>query len=333
MPAVSVIMPVYNTKVDYLKRAVQSILEQSFQDFELVIVDNCSTEDATCTYLKDLKQLFKSRVRVLSFADEIGPVQARNYGIHNSNGKYIAFMDSDDVALPSRLKEEFEYLESHPASALVCSRTKVLSEESFDPFKNFKSDHELELYLLFCGNPICTSSVMVRREILERKHLSFEAEYQMAEDYRLWSQLVFDGIHQMDKVLCLYRYHPSGVSHLQSGKQADAFFRARGAILREVFGESVFPNSLWSVISGQQQASSDDIKQFICFAEHAFTLLAERGYAREEISSYLLPMVRNLFYHTKGLRAQLTLFNSPLTKYFNLPLPWRLFCLITRGVL
>lgn len=330
MPAVSVIMPVYNTRVDYLKSAVQSILEQDFDDYELVIVDNGSSRKEVKEFLVNQQD---QRVQVLTLSQNIGPVKARNYAIKNSHGKYIAIMDSDDVALPSRLKEEFEYLESHPATALVCSRTKVLSEESFDPFKNFKSDHELELYLLFCGNPICTSSVMVRREILERKHLSFEPEYQMAEDYRLWSQLVFDGIHQMDKVLCLYRYHQSGVSHLQSGKQADAFFRARGAILREVFGESVFPNSLWSVISGQQQASSDDIKQFICFAEHAFTLLAERGYARGEISSYLLPMVRNLFYHTKGLRAQLTLFSSPLTKYFNLPLPWRLFCLITRGVL
>ncbi len=330
MPAVSVIMPVYNTRVDYLKSAVQSVLDQDFDDYELVIVDNGSSRKEVKEFLVNQQD---QRVQVLTLSQNIGPVKARNYAIKNSHGKYIAIMDSDDVALPSRLKEEFEYLESHPATALVCSSTKVLSEEPFNPFKNFSNDSDLELYLLFCGNPICTSSVMVRREILERKHLSFEPEYQMAEDYRLWSQLVFDGIHQMDKVICLYRYHPSGVSHLQSGKQADAFFRARGAILREVFGESVFPNSLWSVISGQQQASSDDIKQFICFAEHAFTLLAERGYARGEISSYLLPMVRNLFYHTKGLRAQLTLFNSPLTKYFNLPLPWRLFCLITRGVL
>ena len=328
MPAVSVIMPVYNTKIELLKEAVQSILHQDFDDFEFVIVDNGSCD-------KEVKEFLASqqdqRVQLLVFSQNIGPAKARNYAIKHSCGKYVAIMDSDDIALPSRLKEEFEYLESHPAIALVCSSTKVLSEEPFNPFKNFSNDSDLELYLLFCGNPICTSSVMVRREILERKHLSFESEYQMAEDYRLWSQLVFDGIHRIDEELCLYRYHSSGISHLHAQKQAEAFFRARGAILREVFGESVFPSSLWSVISGRQQASSGDIKQFICFAEHAFTLLAERGYAREEISSYLLPMVRNLFYHTKGLRAQLTLFNSPLTQYFNLPLPWRLFCLITRG--
>ena len=330
MSAVSVIMPVYNTRIEFLKEAVQSILEQDFDDFELVIVDNGSSD-------KDVREFLTSqqdqRVQLLTLSQNIGPAKARNYAIKHSCGRYLAIMDSDDVALPSRLKEEFEYLESHPATALVCSRTKVLSEEPFDPFKNFSSDRDLELYLFLCGNAVCTSSVMLRREILERKNLHFESNFEIAEDYRLWSQLIFDGMHQIQKELCVYRYHASGESHLHQRKQAEAFFRARGAILTEVFGESVFPNSLWSVISGRQQASSDDIKQFFCFAEHAFTALAERGYARGEISSYLLPMVRNLFYHTKGLRAQLTLFSSPLTKYFNLPLPWRLFCLITRGVL
>ena len=164
-------------------------------------------------------------------------------------------------------------------------------------------------------------------------HLHFEPAYLMADDYRLWSQLIFNAMHQIDDELCLYRYHSLGLSHLQSTRQADAFSRARCAILSEVFGEQIFPSSLWSVISRQKQASSDDIKQFIYFVDHAFTFLVERGYAREKISVYLLPMIRNLFYHTKGLRTQLTLFNSPLTKYFNLPLSWRLFCLITRGVL
>ncbi|HAH71047.1 MAG TPA: hypothetical protein DCL74_04865, partial [Succinivibrionaceae bacterium] len=137
MPAVSVIMPVYNTKIEFLKEAVQSIIHQNFDDFELAIVDNGSSDKDVREFLNSQKD---QRVQVLTLSQNIGPAKARNYAIKNSNGKHIAFMDSDDVALPSRLKEEFEYLEYHPATALVCSRTKVLSKEPFDQFKNFSSD-------------------------------------------------------------------------------------------------------------------------------------------------------------------------------------------------
>lgn len=110
MPEISVIMPVYNTKVQHLQPAVASILNQTFTDFELLIIDDCSTED-----ISDAIKVFADpRIRFVKAEKNGGAGQARNLGLSQAKGKYVALMDSDDIAHPQRLQIEYDYLEHHP---------------------------------------------------------------------------------------------------------------------------------------------------------------------------------------------------------------------------
>ena len=109
MPEVSIVMPVYNTKAEYLREAVESILKQTFKDFEFLIIDNGSE-----AYIERALRKYKdTRIKYLKINKNQGQAYARNYGIEKAKGTYVAFMDSDDVSLPERLEEQVKFLNEH----------------------------------------------------------------------------------------------------------------------------------------------------------------------------------------------------------------------------
>ena len=110
MPVISVIMPVYNTKEKFLREAVESILNQTFTDFEFIIINDGSdsiTEDIILSY-KDL------RIKYLKNEQNLGIVQSLNKAVKTAKGKYIARMDADDISMPHRLEKQYEFMENHP---------------------------------------------------------------------------------------------------------------------------------------------------------------------------------------------------------------------------
>jgi glycosyltransferase involved in cell wall biosynthesis len=124
IPQVSVIMPVFNGE-RFIADSIMSILNQTFNDFELIIVDDCST-DNTVSIIKEIKD---GRIRyVRNFANS-GPAISRNVGNSMARGKYIAVIDADDIALPHRLASQFHYLESHPKIGLSGSFGEAISAD------------------------------------------------------------------------------------------------------------------------------------------------------------------------------------------------------------
>ena len=117
LPLISVIVPCYNAK-KYLKQAVESILNQTFKEFEIILVDDCST-DGTYEYMKSLWD-DSAIISVVRNKKNMGPALTRNYGIRISRGKYLAFMDSDDCYLPDFLKNLYYMAESHQADVVSC---------------------------------------------------------------------------------------------------------------------------------------------------------------------------------------------------------------------
>ena len=115
MIQISVIMPVYNTPVPILKEAVDSILNQTFQDFEFIIIDDCSS-DGSWEYLSSLRD---SRIKLFRNTTNLGIAKTLNIGFRHAKGKYIARMDSDDVSMPDRLRRQFNFMERHP-DVMVC---------------------------------------------------------------------------------------------------------------------------------------------------------------------------------------------------------------------
>ena len=126
-PTVSVIMPTHND-VKYLTRAIDSVISQSFKDWELLVVDDGSTDDTPTVIAEYAKK--DSRIRPFRIEKASGsPTKPRNIGIENATGRYIAFLDSDDLWLPTKLEHQMALFEKEDKAAIVFSYYKVISEE------------------------------------------------------------------------------------------------------------------------------------------------------------------------------------------------------------
>lgn len=157
---VSVLMTVFNG-MPYLKESVQSILNQSYTEFELVIVDDGSTDGS----LEYLETIGDSRIKIIP-GGRIGRGRALNLGLKHCKGKYIAINDADDVSMPNRLELQVEYLNEHKETGLLGSWKKIINSEADRIQAMPTSDSEIRRYFTI-GQPIQHSTVMMRRDLVE----------------------------------------------------------------------------------------------------------------------------------------------------------------------
>ena len=211
-PAVSVIMPTYN-RADYLKKAVQSILDQTFNNFELVIINNYSTDDT----LEVINAFNDSRIKVINFKNGGVIAKSRNQGIMQSVGKYIAFLDDDDLWCPDKLELQIKYMDEHPDFDLVYSNALIIDEHGnknglLKDSKDAKTGHVF-LDLLY-ENFIPVLTVLMKREIFESiGPLTEDTSMIGREDYECWLRVSLKyNFGYVDKPLALYRIHSEGVS-------------------------------------------------------------------------------------------------------------------------
>jgi len=211
-PIVSVIMPTYN-RADYLKNSVQSVLDQTFSDFEIILMNNYSTDDT----LDVISAFNDDRIKVINFKNDGIIARSRNQGIRQSKGKYIAFLDDDDLWCPEKLELQIKYLESHPEFDLVYSNALIIDEygnrkDLLMDSKQAKTGHVF-LYLLY-ENFVPILTVLMRREIFETNGpLNEDPCIKGAEDYEYWlrASLKFN-FGYIDQSLALYRVHSECVS-------------------------------------------------------------------------------------------------------------------------
>ncbi|NDW10853.1 glycosyltransferase family A protein [Dysgonomonas sp. 520] len=207
MPKVSVLIPVYNAE-KYLREAIDSILEQSFSDFELIIVNDFSTdgsEDIILSY--DDK-----RIRYYKNEENIGILKTRRRLIESSTGKYIAYLDNDDLALPERLYTQVHFLDNNPDYAL-CGTWGTLIDANGNYLKKMNLTvkyEEIKCALLF-ANCFIQSSMMFRQEILVDN--PYDINFPLAKDYNLWSLLALRyKVCNIPAHLIKYRWHQSNES-------------------------------------------------------------------------------------------------------------------------
>lgn len=229
IPAVSVVMTVYNTAA-YLNEAVDSILNQTFADFEFVIIDDGSTDG--CPALLADYAARDARVRYVS-RPHAGIVQAANEGIALARGRYVARMDSDDVALPHRLATQVAYLDAHPECVLVGSRVMVMDPygSPVAPSGQKLTHKEIEAELLTGGGgwALVHPSTLVRADAL-RAVGGYRGQINMSEDHDLYLRLAERGkVANLPEVLLHYRRHYKSTSHTQYKKM----WTVKEQILRE----------------------------------------------------------------------------------------------------
>ena len=183
MPKVSVIIPTYN-RADFLEEAIESVLSQDYKDFELIVIDDGSTDET-----RDIIKAYPGSV-VYIYQDNRGVSYARNRGIKKSSGEYIAFLDSDDKWLPKKLSSQMDFLERNP-HALICYTEEIWVRGGVrvNPMKKHKkySGMIFENVLPLCI--ISPSSVMIKRRLLFNEIGFFDESLPACEDYDLWLRI------------------------------------------------------------------------------------------------------------------------------------------------
>ncbi|MFY7888286.1 MAG: glycosyltransferase family 2 protein, partial [Spirosomataceae bacterium] len=178
-PTISVLMPMYNAEA-YLGLAIESILNQTYQDFELVILNDGSTDKS----LEIALSYQDKRIRVLENEGNLGLIYTRNRLITEARGDLLAWLDSDDVAVTTRLEEQYDFLQKNPKVALVASWATIIDSNGKPTGgfrKSYIKDEYLQALLLFV-NYIVQSSVMIRKSCLP----SIPYQLPFSEDYDLW---------------------------------------------------------------------------------------------------------------------------------------------------
>lgn len=205
MPFVSVVMPVYNAE-KYILESVQSVLNQTYHNYELIIVDDASTDRSTELITSICKD--NASVKMIRLAENGGVSHARNTGIENSKGEYIAFIDSDDIWKADKLKLQMRFMIEN---SILFSFTsyEITYEDSKKDNTYVQCPQVVNYQRLLYGNPIPCFTVICHRSLLKDYHF----EKTKHEDYVLWLQLAKKyTLYGFDCNLGIYRSHSQSIS-------------------------------------------------------------------------------------------------------------------------
>lgn len=202
VPAISVIIPTYNC-AGYLPEAIESVLAQTFKDYELIVVDDGSTDETG-----QVVQRYGDKVNYLC-QENRGPGAAKNLGIHTSRGALIATLDADDMWRPEKLAIQYEYMSSHPEVGLVYSDASSFDENGIRTIaynKKYRRVFQGRVFdKLILKNFIASITIMVRKECLDRVGL-FPENFMISEDWHLWLRIAREyQIGYIDQPLAMYR--------------------------------------------------------------------------------------------------------------------------------
>ena len=208
---VSVIMPVYNM-TEFVGEAIESILQQTFSDFEFIIIDDAS-DDGTDSVVRSYTD---ERIVLVRNDSNIGNYASRNKGMQQARGKYIAIMDADDIAMPERLAKQFDYLEAHLDVLAVGTDCVFISNGQQ---KKVVGSYQDILFALLDNNCFIHPSLMIRVDVLRQLN-GYDERYYYSADYDLVCRLALRGkIENLTEPLILYRWHSSQISVLKRNEQ------------------------------------------------------------------------------------------------------------------
>lgn len=224
-PKVTVLMPVYNCE-KYLSAAIESILQQTFTDFELLIINDGSNDHS----VQIIEKHNDPRIRLIHSQKNIGLPSTLNKGLDLAQGQYIARMDCDDISHTERLKKQVEFMDNHPEIGVCGTWVELIGEQS--GVWQYPTDHkEIKASLIF-ESPFAHPSIIIRTSKLMKHNLYYDPAYLHAEDFELWHRC---GDHfilaNLPEVLLKYRMTSSSISRSNREKQLET--------LRQIYEKSL----------------------------------------------------------------------------------------------
>ena len=253
---VSVVMPVYNGE-KYLAEAIESILAQTFSDFELIIVDDGST-DGSGEIIRSYEKRDK-RIRVIQHESNLGVSVARNTGIAAAAGEYVAFTDCDDVSLPRRLEKQTAFLNANPRIGAVGVAANIVTED-LQPLRTYNvptNSSFIAFNLVNRGANMIFAAMLTRREYLEASG-GYRSDFKILEDNELFTRMIWKtGIRyaNIPEILYLYRQHGASLSHVVKDSTPGGDERAKREAVEKAKREAL--EVLWGEVSDQTFESLD----------------------------------------------------------------------------
>lgn len=210
-PVLSVVVPIHNG-AKFISATLESILHQTHADFELILVDDASTDSLT----EVLRPYVDARLRVEHLAHNVGVANARNHGVGLACGRYIAFCDADDICLPQRFERQLAFLRSHSDVGVCGSAFTCFNDErDLETVSHPVSDNALK-HALMTGNCFGMSTIMGRAELF--KAHAFDQSMSPTEDYDLWTRFAVSGVvlANLEESFLRYRIHAGQASQSKS---------------------------------------------------------------------------------------------------------------------
>jgi glycosyltransferase involved in cell wall biosynthesis len=221
-PRVTVLVPVYNGAA-YLDEAVRSVLDQTFTDFELLIIDDGSTDRS----VEIIRGFADPRIRLERNERNLGLIATLNKGLGLAAGDYVARMDCDDVSLPNRLARQVDFMDRHPEVGMAGSWFERLENGGSKRVETPVGDGDIRYFLIF-DNTFLHSSMIFRREFLEHHRLRYDPGFVHAEDYEFWVRCgAYTRLANIPEVLVRYRFHPGNISSQFRAEQGATADRVR----------------------------------------------------------------------------------------------------------
>lgn len=233
-PLVSVIIPVYNGAA-YIAEALESILNQTYENIEIIIIDDGSTDNSL-----DIVKGFRSdKIKIIVNECNIGLAATRNRGLKAAEGEYIALMDGDDVSFPNRLSAQVNLLEKHPDVGLVSSHFITFEEDlqtGKQSVKKVPLDSDYIAARLPFQSVICCPSAMMRTAVLNDHNLLFNETLKVSEDWDLWYRMSqVANVSNVDEILLYYRKHGNNLS-----KKREEMYRHKIMLIQKSFLDNGF---------------------------------------------------------------------------------------------
>jgi glycosyltransferase involved in cell wall biosynthesis len=238
-PVFSIVLCTYNAEV-YLNECIQSILNQTYANFELIVIDDGSS-DGTMQYLENLTD---QRLRLIRLDSNHGLIYARSLGFSEAKGRYIAIMDADDIADPRRLEEQLQAFQTKDID--VCGSFHISLDSANGKRrlrKSYVSDSDIRALLtIYC--PLCNPSTSIKSEVVRRN--GYNTDNSHAEDYGLWCDIAVGGgkFYNIAHPLLTYRLHAAQISKVKKADASLSFKKIQARYIERCTGQFVNPEAM-----------------------------------------------------------------------------------------
>ncbi len=262
MRPITVLIPVYNS-APFIQDTINSVLSQTFPDFELLAMDDGSTDQGP----EIIRSYMDSRTRYIPCKHNF--IATINKGLQLSNGKYIALIDHDDIMMPYRLRTQYEFMEANPDVSACGGYMHTFGNYSI--IEKNPLDHASIILMMLHQSPIHNPTGFIRNDVLKEHQIHYKNGYSFSADYKLWSDIAKVGkLANIPKILTLYRRHDhqTSVKHLE--KCLTGGRRVKKEILQYLISKIKKENQLTRQIAEEFFPAVENLKKQFYFSENIY---------------------------------------------------------------